>query len=92
MKIKFPGQLETGDIVVVDKDRYIVDKYIQGNCMGSFIWGAAGRLDCYPFSTYNLEELERTGGYPAKNKCGKYFMTYEKYPFVVLEKEDIGEY
>lgn len=91
MLIKFPGELKTGDIIVIDNDRYIFEKYIQGNCIGSFIWGASGRLDCYPFSTHNLENLQKSGGWPL-NKTGKNFMTYENYPFVVLEKDDIGTY
>jgi hypothetical protein len=60
--------------------------------MGSFVWGASGRLDCYPFSTDKLEQLMKNSGYLVENKCRKQFMTYKNYPFIVLEKDDIQSY
>lgn len=89
MLIKFPRELKTGDIVVIDKDRYVVEKYIQCCGMGSFIWGEYGILHCHFFST---EALDKIIDFLHRKIKLTEFQTYENYPFVVLEKDDIGTY
>lgn len=85
--VKYPGELQEGDVIIHNNKKYRVIQYFQGCGMGHFLFGEYGTLHVQEIDKpvwYDLwRNIARTGQEEVVRNKKEKINTYEKYPFVV---------
>jgi hypothetical protein len=84
--IKYPGELQEGDVIIHNNNKYHVNKYIQGNGMAHDLWGEYGILHVQEIRKPVWFDFWRNIAQTGEETIGakkEQIQTYEKYPFIV---------
>jgi hypothetical protein len=79
--IKYPGELQEGDVIIHNNKKYRVSQYLQGRGMAHDLWGEYGIL--------HVQEIRKPAWFDFWRNIAKVgakkeqIKTYEKYPFIV---------